>query len=69
MNSRREVIMANMGKAKRFVRYNEGAELYSIGVTKFKQLAHEAKAVYKVDKIALVNTEKFDKFLETFAEF
>ena len=26
-----------------------------MGVSKFKQLAHEAKAVYKVDKIALVN--------------
>ena len=40
-----------------------------MGVSKFKQLAHEAKAVYKVDKIALVNTEKFEKYLETFAEF
>ncbi|SKC04122.1 hypothetical protein SAMN06296386_11516 [Lachnospiraceae bacterium] len=69
MNSRKEVIMANLGRAKRFVRYNEGAELYSIGVTKFKQLAHEAKAVYKVDKIALVNTDKFEKYLETFAEY
>lgn len=69
MRARKEVIMANMGQAKRFVRYNEGAELYSMGVSKFKQLAHEANAVYKVDKIALVNTEKFEKYLETFAEF
>lgn len=55
MRARKEVVMVTMGRAKRFVRYEEGAALYSMGVSKFKQLAHEAKAVYKVDKIALVN--------------
>ncbi len=29
--------------AKKFVRYQEGAELYSIGLTKFQELAKEAK--------------------------
>ena len=33
--------------AKKFVRYQEGAELYSIGLTKFQELAKEAKAVYE----------------------
>lgn len=33
--------------AKKFVRYQEGSELYSIGLTKFQELAKEAKAVYK----------------------
>jgi len=47
-------------KTKKFVRYQEGAELYSIGLTK------EAKAVYKIDKVALVNCEIFEKYLETF---
>ena len=47
---------------KKFVRYKEGAELYSMG------LAHEAKATYKVDKLVLVSIEKFEKYLETFAE-
>lgn len=55
--------------AKKFVRYQEGAEKYSIGITKFQELAKEAKAVYKVDKIALVNCEIFEKFLETFREY
>ena len=55
--------------AKKFVRYPEGAEKYSIGLTKFQELAKEAKAVYKVDKIALVNCEIFEKFLETFREY
>ena len=35
--------------AKKFVRYQEGAELYSMGLTKFQELAKEAKAVYKID--------------------
>ena len=52
--------------AKKFVRYHEGAELYSIGLTKFQELAKEAKAVYKIDKVALVNCEIFEKYLETF---
>ena len=55
--------------AKKFVRYQEGAEKYSIGLTKFQELAKEAHAVYKVDKIALVNCEIFEKYLETFREF
>lgn len=53
-------------RTKKFVRYKEGAELYSIGLTKFQQLAKEAKAIYKIDNIVLVNCELFDKFLETF---
>ena len=68
---------ANRGKdvegtkqfVKKFVRYQEGVERYSIGLTKFQELAKEAKAVYKVDKVALVNCEIFDKFLEIFREY
>ena len=51
---------------KKFVRYQEGAELYSIGLIKFQELAKETKAVYKIDKVALVNCEIFEKYLETF---
>jgi hypothetical protein len=32
-------------------------------------MAHEAKATYKVDKLVLVNVDKFEKYLETFAEY
>ena len=41
--------------AKKFVRYQEGAELYSIGLTKFQELAKEAKAVYKIDFLSYEN--------------
>ena len=54
---------------KKFVRYQEGAEKYSLGLTKFQALAKEAKAVYKIDKVALVNCKKKKKYLETFREY
>lgn len=68
MRARKKEVLETIGKAKKFVRYEEGAALYSMGITKFKQVAHEAHAVYKVDKIALVNIDKIDAYLETFAE-
>lgn len=55
--------------AKKFVRYEEGARKYSMGLSKFQTLAKEAKATYKVDKLVLVNCELFEKYLETFREF
>ena len=33
---------------KRFVRYPEGAEMYSMSLSKFQQLAKDAKACYKM---------------------
>ena len=69
MGYRRSDVEKTKNAAKKFVRYKEGAERYSIGLTKFQALAKEAGAVYKVDKIVLVNCEIFDKFLETFREY
>ena len=54
---------------KKFVRSKEGAERYSLGLTKFQALAKEAKSVYKIDGVALVNCELFERYLETFREF
>ena len=53
----------NLGK-KKWVRYNEGALLYSMGVHSFMDLAKKAKAVYHVKGIVLVNTEKVDEYME-----
>lgn len=66
MGYARKDVEATKRMAKRFVRYQEGAELYSLGLTKFQELAKEANAVYKIDKVALVNCEIFEKYLETF---
>ena len=53
-------------KRKRFVRYREGAEMYSMCQSKFEKMAKEAHAVYKLDKLVLVNCEIFEAYLETF---
>ena len=39
---------------------------YSMCQSKFERMAREAKATYKLDKLVLVNTELFEKYLETF---
>lgn len=68
MGYKRQEVEATKRFAKKFVRYKEGAEKYSLGLTKFQMLAKEAKAVYKVDGIALVNCDLFEKYLETFRD-
>ena len=42
---------------KKFVRYEEGAKLYSMGVHTFQELAKDAKAVYHVKRIVLINRQ------------
>lgn len=51
---------------KRFVRYKEGAEIYSMSQPKFEQLAKDAGATYKLNKLVLVNLDIFEEYLETF---
>ena len=53
---RREAI-----RKKKFVRYDEGAELYSMCKHSFMKLAAEAGALYKVNRISLVNMEVFEE--------
>lgn len=53
-------------KFKKFVRYKEGAEMYGMCQAKFEKMAHEANAIYKCNKLVLVNTELFERYLETF---
>lgn len=53
---------------KKFVRLDEGAALYSIGLNTFRDIARDAGAIYRVKRIVLVNTELIDEFLETFHE-
>ena len=51
---------------KIYVRYDEGAELYSMCKNTFIKLAAEAGAVYKINRLSLVNTKIFEEYLETF---
>ncbi len=49
---------------KKWVRYNEGAILYSMGIHSFMDPTKAAKATYHVKGIVLVNTEKVDEYME-----
>ena len=69
MANKKEQVQRKRAYAKRFVRYKEGADMYSIGLTKFQELAKEARATIKVDKLVLVDCQKFEEFLESFREW
>ena len=51
---------------EKFVRYKEGAQMYHMSVSKFQQIAKDAKACYKICQMVLVNTEILDQYLESF---
>lgn len=51
---------------KKYVRWDEGAKLYSMGLHTFQKYAKDAGACYKIGNIVLVNTEIFEKFIEAF---
>lgn len=58
--------MQKIPKKKRFVRMDEGAKLYSMGQTSFREVAKEAKAVLHIKRITLVDMDRVDKYLESF---
>ncbi len=49
---------------KKFVRYKEGAYLYSISEREFKELAKDAQAIHRYKGVVFVSIEKIDRFLE-----
>ena len=51
---------------KKYVRYKEGAEIYSISQSLFERLAKQAGAIYKIGRAVLVNCEIFEEYLDTF---
>ena len=53
---------------KKFVKYDEGAAMFSMGIHSFMDLAKEAKVVYRIRRIVLVNTEIIEEYLENFRD-
>ena len=53
---------------KKYVRYKDGCKMYSMCQSEFNKLVHDAGAVYKRNKMALVNLEVLDRFMEYFKE-
>lgn len=49
---------------KKYVRYDEGAKLYSMGAHKFAEVAKKAGAVRKINGVCIVNVEKLDEYIE-----
>ena len=52
--------------AKKYVRYKNGCQLYGMSQSKFEQLAKEAGAIRKIDKLVLVNCQDLDEYIESF---
>ncbi len=53
-------------RTKKWIRCKEATVIYSIGRTKLTALAKEAGAVLKIDGTMLIDSEKFDRYIETF---
>lgn len=53
---------------KKFVNAAEGEAVYGISRSHIIEMARKAGAVYKVGNSALINTEKFEEYLQQFRE-
>ena len=62
----REQVHEVVKHPQKFVRYKDGAEMYGMCLSKFQQMAQEANAVYRLNKLCLVNIELFEQYLEKF---
>ena len=51
MGYSRSDVQATKNRMKKFVRYKEGAEMYSMCQSKFERMAKDAKATYKLSLI------------------
>ena len=52
------------GKKKKYIRYEEGITLYSMGKIPLRQLAQEAHALIYLKHAAVINTEILDEYIE-----
>lgn len=53
-------------RRKQYVKYKEGAELYSMGVTQFMKMAHDCDSVIKIGRSAWVDLDEFDRYFKSF---
>ena len=53
---------------KRYCRYKDGAELFSMCERTFYTIAHEARATYKRDKSVLVKISDVDDYISMYRE-
>lgn len=53
---------------KKYVKYSEGAALYSMGKAAFMEMAKEAGAVYRYGRSVWVNLEIFEEYFQRFRD-
>lgn len=58
--------MIKKADKKKFIRVKDGVELYGMSRSKLMQVAKDADAIYKVNKVVLLNCEMLETYLETF---
>ncbi len=58
-----EMLAVSKNGVKRFVRYDEGRMLYSMGRNRFIELARLADARYKVNGVVLCDTKAIDEYI------
>ena len=58
-----DLIAVTKNNVKRFVRYDEGRILYSMGRNRFIELARDANARYMVRGVVLCDTKAIDDFI------
>ena len=58
-----DLIAVSENGVKRFVRYDEGRVLYSMGRNRFIELARDAEARYQVRDVILCDTEAINNFI------
>ena len=49
---------------KRYVRYEEGAQLYAMKLHTFRNLSKSAKAIRKIKGVTLVNLDEVNAYIE-----
>ena len=64
-----KMVEAVAAGTKKYLRYDEAAELYSVGVNTIKKWTHDAGAVHKVSGIALVSVKKWMNLLNHLRRF
>lgn len=52
------------GKKKKYIRYEEGITLYSMGKIPLRELAQEAHALLRIKKMAIVDLDILGDYLE-----
>ena len=65
---RSEVMEAARRLRRKFLRYQQAENVYSLSHKKLMEMAYDAGAIYRMDGIVLINREIFDEYLERFHE-